>query len=599
MYMNSYQKYSRFHTLSKLAVFIILVFFIFLIFLPHYAIILFLNSLRPGVPYQFFTNNYHFYFQLCCGLISAGLVLVLIYLNYKKKSYINLTELLVQDIFFYFNATQRNILGFTQSEDKLHRVVFIIIILIGVSTRLLYIDRPVFHDEAKTFHDFISRDWINTITNYYVPNNHVFHSILSRISYLVGGNQEWVIRLPVFIFGVITMLLSYVCSRILFNKNIAIISCALIANNIPLVSYSVNARGYIIITCLFLFLITIIRQNKDRESLFFRLLFVVVSSIGLWTIPTMIIPLLFMLFWYCLEGSSESFSRRILNALIIGLVTAITSFVLYSPLILRCGIDSLISNQYVQASPISTIVQDLPSYIYNYWQFFTAGYPKVGKVFILILFALGIQKHIYNTEHRNILISILLMLFTVFFIIKQLPPERSLLFVSPILWAYVSAGVFSLSLFFSKRFNYNLKRMTNIISLVIFGYSTFICLKNNGIIEKHRSQTFIKAEEIIVDLKSELGLKDKIETSSPLAGPIRYYMKKNKIQESQLHWHNAGKNKNDLFGSKKIFVITRKGRNNLESFGYSSLYSLDGFSPPKIWKEYNGKIKVYIIRSLP
>ena len=95
----------------------------------------------------------------------------------------------------------------------------------------------MFHDESKTFYSFISRGWIETITNYYVPNNHVFHSVLSRFSFLIFGNEEWAIRLPVFFVGCITILFCYFSTRSIFNKNIAIILTAITTNAIPLVNY--------------------------------------------------------------------------------------------------------------------------------------------------------------------------------------------------------------------------------------------------------------------------------------------------------------------------------------------------------------------------
>ena len=67
---------------------------------------------------------------------------------------------------------------------------------------------------------------------------------------------------------------------------------------------------------------------------------------------------------------------------------------------------------------------------------------------------------------------------------------------------------------------------------------------------------------------------------------------------NQLHWHSHGKSKNGLIGKDNIYVITREGRNDIKSFGYNKKSSLEGYTPPKIWKEYQNTVKVYVISRL-
>ena len=135
----------------------------------------------------------------------------------------------------------------------------------------------------------------------------------------------------------------------------------------------------------------------------------------------------------------------------------------------------------------------------------------------------------------------------------------------------------------------------NLVSIFLFILSTMVCLKQNGIIGDLRDQTCFQAEKIIFDIKKSLSPNDMIETSTPLAGPFRYYLLKNNIDEKQFHWHNQGKDKDPLKDHDKIFIITRSGRNNLESFGYTLNSSLEGYAPPEIWKEYNNTVKIFVM----
>ena len=49
--------------------------------------------------------------------------------------------------------------------------------------------------------------------------------------------------------------------------------------------------------------------------------------------------------------------------------------------------------------------------------------------------------------------------------------------------------------------------------------------------EQSKDQICPQAEEIIAEIKKEFGPNDIIETSTPLAGPIRYYLIKSGIDQ--------------------------------------------------------------------
>jgi hypothetical protein len=88
-------------------------------------------------------------------------------------------------------------------------------------------------------------------------------------------------------------------------------------------------------------------------------------------------------------------------------------------------------------------------------------------------------------------------------------------------------------------------------------------------------------------------------TSSPLAGPIRYYLMKNNIPKDVLFWSvDKSKSQIPLLNSDRIYIITRNGRNNLESYGFELSRLIREFSPPKLWKVYLNNAKVYTIDKL-
>ena len=252
---------------------------VWIFFIPYDDLLLYINHFRPDKPYQFFTSQYHFYFRVFLALISFSIVLLFSLLQTKTKQYLKFVKTLKKEVLLLIDKIKAKTIQFVRTEDRPYLYLLFFVFSIGIITRLFYLDRPVFHDEAKTIYSFVSKSWVDTISNYYVPNNHVFHSVLSRICYLVVGNEEWVFRLPVFFSGCFTLALCYMYARSFLNKHVAIILIALITNGIPLVSYSVNARGYILITSCFLLLLLIIKElSKDKDNLVLSLFFVLVSE---------------------------------------------------------------------------------------------------------------------------------------------------------------------------------------------------------------------------------------------------------------------------------------------------------------------------------
>tara|TARA_Y100000590_G_scaffold468898_1_gene653731 strand:+ start:753 stop:2546 length:1794 start_codon:yes stop_codon:yes gene_type:complete len=571
-------------------------FAIYTLSIPYEGILSYINSFRPEKPYQFFTEEYSLYFKMAVKLFIFLIIIFIIFLSFKKKLCISLIKSLLKEIRYYSFRLWDNTRSFFQSENKIHITILFSILLTGTITRLMYINRSVFHDEAKTFYSFISKSWVDTISNYYTPNNHVLHSILSRVFYVLLGNEEWVFRLPVFIFGIFTIIFIYIFSRRFYNRHVALIVSAISTNAISLVFYSVNARGYIIITFFFLILLCIIKSNKEKDSALLWIIFIIISSLGMWTIPTMSMPIILLFIWYIANSTRTQLLSNVLILSLVGLACLLLSIIFYGPVIIRCTIGSIISNEYVQSQNLGAIISNIPNLFIQLWILFTSGYSYVARIIILLFVLAGLFYHYSYKAHRKLLITIPLFLVIVFFVLKRLPYDRTLLFIYPIVAVIVGSGIFSLCRFISVRFKTNMDLTVNLVSIFFFLTSTKICLGQGGIIENYRVLTCPQAEKIIIDIKKSLRPNDIIETSTPLAGPIRYYILKNKIDEKQFYWHSWGKDKSSLLNYDNIYVITREDRNSLKSFGYTTKSSIEGYTPPEIWKEYDDTVKLYVIR---
>ncbi|MDP7634704.1 MAG: hypothetical protein QF402_17330, partial [Candidatus Latescibacteria bacterium] len=74
-------------------------------------------------------------------------------------------------------------------------------VVLGVTLRLPGIGRSLGHDELYTIVIFASRSWLDILSGYDLPNNHIFHTLCLRGVQLLLGDAEWSQRLPALLAG--------------------------------------------------------------------------------------------------------------------------------------------------------------------------------------------------------------------------------------------------------------------------------------------------------------------------------------------------------------------------------------------------------------
>ncbi|MDP2975574.1 MAG: hypothetical protein Q8N45_05105, partial [Anaerolineales bacterium] len=92
----------------------------------------------------------------------------------------------------------------------------LVIMTLAVIYRLEYIYSSLHHDEAYTYVAF-AHSLFAAATDYHLPNNHVFHSILVYFSTQLFGIQPWAVRLPAFTAGVLLVPAAYWLAKRLYD----------------------------------------------------------------------------------------------------------------------------------------------------------------------------------------------------------------------------------------------------------------------------------------------------------------------------------------------------------------------------------------------
>ncbi len=114
-----------------------------------------------------------------------------------------------------------------------------------VAVRLAFLGAPMRHDEAKTFLSFVAKPLLEGLSNYYVPNNHILHTVLAHLAWRLFGDAPQVLRgCPPSLAGCALLPLAWLVGLRLFEKRSAMWAAALVAACPPLVDYATDARGY-------------------------------------------------------------------------------------------------------------------------------------------------------------------------------------------------------------------------------------------------------------------------------------------------------------------------------------------------------------------
>ena len=128
--------------------------------------------------------------------------------------------------------------------DRAELAALAVITALGVLCRLAALRQPMRYDEASAWADFIGRDWWTILSRYPTPNNHVFFSLIAKLTSALAPYGPWAIRLPALLPGIAIVPATWAVGRRLADRATALLGAALAAGSMPLVLYSANARGH-------------------------------------------------------------------------------------------------------------------------------------------------------------------------------------------------------------------------------------------------------------------------------------------------------------------------------------------------------------------
>jgi mannosyltransferase len=173
--------------------------------------------------------------------------------------------------------------------NKLERIapklafVLTAILLIGAALRIYGLNSGLWYDEIVTLVESVRPPLREIVTHFPSNNDHPLYSVLGHLSIGIFGEHAWSLRLPAFLFGLLSIPLVYILGVGITNRFEASAAATLLAISYHHIWFSQNARGYtILLFCVLLTTHLLLRGLKTNRRFDF-VAFAIVTAIAAYT----------------------------------------------------------------------------------------------------------------------------------------------------------------------------------------------------------------------------------------------------------------------------------------------------------------------------
>ena len=400
------------------------------------------------------------------------------------------------------------------------QVVWLITALAAIS-RLADLQQPMRYDESVTWAYFVGRPWSTVVGSYQFPNNHVFFSIVAKLTSSLAPFQPWALRLPAFVAGVAIVPLTWAVGRRFASPMIGLLGAALAAGSTSLMLYSTNARGYSLVVALFLALLLIADRLRDSARAGDFVAFAVVGGVGAYTIPVMLYPLGIAATWLLLAAyrvPAERRRRLVVGTLLGSAGAGVLALVLYLPIIRSAGLKALTGNAFVRPTPWLTFFADLPRHAAETLLVWTDPLPWWSAPLLLVLAIIGVWRT-ERGDRPSLAVATMLWCGALLGATHRVPFVRVWLFLLPLFYLAVARGLVRVA----GRTRVAALATSPLAAVILAAATTTIALLGDSVRASDDTGVFPAARAVTARLASELRPGDRVLAPIPTNGPLLYY----------------------------------------------------------------------------
>jgi 4-amino-4-deoxy-L-arabinose transferase-like glycosyltransferase len=425
-----------------------------------------------------------------------------------------------------------------------------LITLAGAVLRARYLSQPMRYDEAFTYLAYASQPLAKGLARYDYPNNHLLHTLLVHVTTTVFGNHPWSIRLPAYTAGVALVPAWWWAVRGLYPGAAGMLTAGLLAGSSPLVEFSTNARGYMLVALDCALLVCAGTALLRRATILRWAGLAMLIALGLWTIPVALFPIGGVAVWLGVEALARRPPRgrpRFFTGLALALVAAAClTVVLYLPVLRSWGVHAVIGNRFVAPLGQAAFLRRLPGSLEGTWQLAVRDAPRALILVLLAGVALGLLGHRRLGAQRVPLLPVAVIWCAGLLLIQRVVPfTRVWLFLFPLTFATAAAG---LTMLWPHR---NRPSGAPLAALALFAVLAATTLASGGVLRSPETGTLRAAAPMAAILRGRLAPGDAVVAALPANEPLAYYLNREGIPPDRYLGHPG----RGLLQRRRLFVV--------------------------------------------
>lgn len=446
------------------------------------------------------------------------------------------------------------------------------------------------YDEAFTVWRYARSEPAELISDYTLPNNHVFHTLLVHLGIEIGGIHPDVVRMPAFAAGVLMVPTGFLAVGRIAGRSAGLFIAGMIAGSSLLVDYSANARGYTMAAGLALFALGLVAELRSQpggrwSSRAILGLTGIVGALGLWTVPVFAYPWAVLLIWLSAPDAWRSFPRRILDVSLVGAISFVGALLLYAPIIADRGVDALVQNRFIASTSLAAFLEMTPLFLQEVGRLWTHNVPGILVVLVVGAFVYSLWSPL-NSALRYLGWSIVLGTLLVHLAVHAPTPPRVWIVLLPLVLAVSSSG---LGLLYD-RLSSSDSWHRSVAAMLAIGVSltmVFNVLRAEGSLSGE-DDGLVDAESIVLELSPRISKTSYVAAVGESTAPLRYYF--------ELHDLPRGALRRPDRLPDEFFVVTYRGQlvaGVLESLGVRRT----GIEPAIVSQYPSGSLWIVDLRS--
>ena len=338
--------------------------------------------------------------------------------------------------------------------------------------------------------------------------------------------------------------------RGLYPGAAGLLAAGLVAGSSPLVEFSTNARGYMLVALDFALLVGVGVALLGRATPLRWAGLAVLVTLGLWTIPVALFPAGAVAAWLGAEALARrppGGRPRFLMGLGLALVAAgCLTVVLYLPVLRGWGVDAVIGNRFVAPVGDSAFLRRLPGSLAATWRLAVRDAPPALVLVLLAGVALGLAGYRRLGAQRVPLLPVAVGWCVALVLAQRVVPfTRVWLFLFPLAFGTAAAG---LTLLWRGR---NPPLEAPLAALALFAVLAATTVASGGVPRSRETGTMPAAAPMAGILRDRLGPGDAVVTALPADAPLAYYLDRNGVRPGPY----LRRPSRDLLQRRRLFVV--------------------------------------------